>query len=83
MRWKGYSPAHNSWENEDDVFAPELVEEYYNNHPDAIRSIITPSREHAIDQGPMAEIPHDQHVIHSITEVVTATKCAVTSRLGR
>ena len=29
VSWKGYSQAHDSWENATDVNAPELVEEYY------------------------------------------------------
>jgi hypothetical protein len=30
IKWKGYSPAHNSWENATDVHAPELVTEFLN-----------------------------------------------------
>jgi len=28
VRWKGYSPAHDSWVNEDDLYAPELLAEF-------------------------------------------------------
>ena len=29
LRWKGYSEAHDSWEDADQVYAPELIKEYY------------------------------------------------------
>ena len=28
VRWKGYSPAHDSWVNEDDLHAPELLAKF-------------------------------------------------------
>jgi hypothetical protein len=36
IHWKGYSTAHNSWENATDVFAPKRVEEYYRRKRTAI-----------------------------------------------
>jgi hypothetical protein len=39
IRWKGYSPAHDSWENADDVHAPELADEFYATNPLAIRTL--------------------------------------------
>jgi hypothetical protein len=36
VHWKGYSIAHNSWEDATDVHAPELVKEYYSRKRTAI-----------------------------------------------
>ena len=29
IRWKGYSPSHDSWENTTDVHTPKLIKEFY------------------------------------------------------
>jgi Chromo (CHRromatin Organisation MOdifier) domain len=34
--WKGYSPAHDSWEPAGNVKAPELIKEFYQRTPNAI-----------------------------------------------
>jgi Chromo (CHRromatin Organisation MOdifier) domain len=34
--WKGYSPAHDSWEPAGNVKAPELIKEFYQRNPNAI-----------------------------------------------
>ena len=39
IKWMGYSDAHNSWEKEEDVHAPELIDQYYRERPTAIRTI--------------------------------------------
>jgi len=39
LKWKGYPEAENTWENKEDVFVKELLEEFYQQHPTAIRSI--------------------------------------------
>ena len=39
IRWKGYSPAHDSWEDATGVNAPVLVEEYYRRKLTAVRVI--------------------------------------------
>ena len=39
VKWKGYSAAHNSWELANNVYAPELLEEFYSEKPMAIRII--------------------------------------------
>src|ERR1700749_790255 len=33
LRWKGYSPAEDTWENEEDIHAPELLENFYLGDP--------------------------------------------------
>jgi Chromo (CHRromatin Organisation MOdifier) domain len=35
LRWKGYSPTHDSWEPADNVKAPELIKEFYQCNPNA------------------------------------------------
>jgi hypothetical protein len=42
MQWKGYSEAHNSWEPEGNVHAPELIKEFWDKNPqdaEALRHI--------------------------------------------
>jgi hypothetical protein len=39
VKWKDFGIEHNSWEPWDDVHAPELVTEFYRNHPGAARHI--------------------------------------------
>ena len=39
VRWAGYSQAHDSWEPADQVHAPELVDEFYQNNSTAARKI--------------------------------------------
>src|SRR5487761_1339764 len=33
VRWKDYSPAHDSWVDEADIHAAELIKQYYQDHP--------------------------------------------------
>ena len=43
VRWKGFSEAHDSWEPASNIHADELLQEFYKNHPAAIRNLTTPS----------------------------------------
>jgi Chromo (CHRromatin Organisation MOdifier) domain len=40
IKWKGYSAAHNTWEPKENVNAPELVKEFYQKNPSAIREMV-------------------------------------------
>ena len=42
LQWKGYSQAHNSWELANQVYAPELVKEFYDKNPLTVRTISSP-----------------------------------------
>ena len=37
--FKGYDPSHNQWVKHSDVFAPELVKDFYRRYPGKPRSI--------------------------------------------
>jgi transposase InsO family protein len=39
VKWKGYSYEHNQWVSEDDMDAPELLQEFYKKHPGAPRRL--------------------------------------------
>jgi len=39
IKWKGFSREHNSWKVASDVKVPDLVVEYYQKHPVALRHI--------------------------------------------
>ena len=39
MSWKGFGYEENSWEDEKDVDAPDLIREFYRSHPGAPRRI--------------------------------------------
>jgi Chromo (CHRromatin Organisation MOdifier) domain len=49
LQWKGYSRAHDSWQDATEVHAPELVAEYLAQKPSAVRT--TTLKGHAGDQG--------------------------------
>jgi len=39
LKWKGYPEAENTWENKENMFAQELLKEFHQQYPKAIRSI--------------------------------------------
>ena len=43
VRWKGYSPSHDSWADKSDMNTPDLVKEYYKSHPIAVRATSFPA----------------------------------------
>jgi Chromo (CHRromatin Organisation MOdifier) domain len=39
LKWKGYSAAHNTWEPVENVNSPELIREFYEANPEAVRTL--------------------------------------------
>jgi hypothetical protein len=61
LRWKGYSRAHDSWQDATEVHAPRLVKEYYARKKGAVRAInIKRDGEPSADASPL-------HTINRIT----------------
>src|ERR1700743_1053339 len=42
IKWKGYPEADNTWEPVEGVFAPQLVKEFYEYNPTAIKTAEPP-----------------------------------------
>jgi len=59
IRWKGYTPAHDSWINESGLHAPELLADYKKQ---LVRQILINLIQ------PTAEIPHDQSALYKCWE---------------
>ena len=38
VRWKEYSPLHDSWVDESKMHAPDLIKEFYDTHPTTVKS---------------------------------------------
>jgi Chromo (CHRromatin Organisation MOdifier) domain len=55
IRWKGYAPAHDSWEDESGIHAPELLEAYKRKAQSAATS-----RPQSAAQSAPAKTPHPQ-----------------------
>ena len=41
VRWKGFPPSEDSWVPESDLFAPELIENFYATHSHAPRQLLS------------------------------------------
>jgi len=54
VQWKGYAPAHNSWEPQTNIHAPELIQEFYQGEPTAIKRVTMEAGSKADDSSPMA-----------------------------
>jgi hypothetical protein len=39
IKWKGYPMSENSWEPTEHLQTPDLLEEFYKIHPEAVKSI--------------------------------------------
>jgi hypothetical protein len=55
IRWKGYAPAHDSWQDESDIHAPELLEAYKRK----AQSAATSQPQSAAQSAPV-KTPHPQ-----------------------
>jgi Chromo (CHRromatin Organisation MOdifier) domain len=59
LRWKGYSRAHDSWQDATEVHAPRLVKEYYARKKNAIRTIsIKGDGQSSANASPLPSINH-------------------------
>jgi Chromo (CHRromatin Organisation MOdifier) domain len=57
LRWKGYSRAHDSWQDAAEVHAPRLVKEYYAQKKKAIRTMDIKGGEQSLaDASPLPSI---------------------------
>jgi hypothetical protein len=58
IKWKGYSMAHDSWEDANDVHAPVLIEEFYQRQNGAVKTVgYKGSNERAILASPSPGLP--------------------------
>jgi hypothetical protein len=64
IKWKGYSEAHNSWEPEENVNAPDLVKGYHAQHKAKARKIVykRPRRRHPRAMPPRLTSTHHSHL---------------------
>jgi hypothetical protein len=73
IHWKGYSTAHDSWEDATDVFAPQKVEEYYQRKRTAIRTLDykssddSPSNDHSKVPVDLAFLSDNQSLIYCLS----------------
>jgi hypothetical protein len=81
VRWKGYSPAHDTWEPEKNIHAPALIEQFKMGRPMIIRRArmdvgknSMPREKHRSTPGraPLASLPTPQLPYKSPADVVTA-----------
>jgi len=57
IRWKGYSPAHNSWVNAKDLHASDLLAEFQ-RHPPSIRTLSLNKTNQCQTTTPQMSSPH-------------------------
>ena len=43
LSWAGYPEADNSWEYKENIFSPELIKEFHQKHPTAVKFLIIQS----------------------------------------
>jgi Chromo (CHRromatin Organisation MOdifier) domain len=61
LRWKGYSRAHNSWQDASEIHTPDLVKEYHQRKPAAIRAVTLKGEQMGSGGNPMFQ--------NSLTEI--------------
>src|SRR6201986_3953046 len=81
LRWKGYSQAHDSWEPADQVHAPELIDEFHQRNPLAIKAMVvereSTSPTHSMSNGQVfypptpRSIPDDWELLPLPTDATT------------
>jgi Chromo (CHRromatin Organisation MOdifier) domain len=54
LRWKGYSCAHDSWQDATEVHAPKLIREYYARKKNAVRAINIKGDEQLLTKAPLS-----------------------------
>ena len=54
VQWKGYTPVHNSWKPHTNIHAPELIKEFYQEEPLAIKRVTMDTTPTANEPLPMA-----------------------------
>jgi Chromo (CHRromatin Organisation MOdifier) domain len=59
--WKGYSHVHDSWQDTTDIHTPDLVKEYYQRKPMAVRTTMLKGEQDGFGGNPMFQ--------NSLTEI--------------
>jgi Chromo (CHRromatin Organisation MOdifier) domain len=70
LRWKGYSCAHDSWQDASEIHAPDLVKEYYQRKPAAVCAVMLKGKQTGFGGNPMFQ--------NSLTEVYDSEDDTVT-----
>jgi Chromo (CHRromatin Organisation MOdifier) domain len=61
IKWKEYSAAENSWEWAEDVYAPELLKEFYREQPMAIKVVQIGRTEQCLSDSPSSTSSLESH----------------------
>ncbi len=72
IHWKGYSNAHDTWEPEQNIHAPELLSEYHHNQVDSIRAMRA-GPERGMFRESHLSIPEQSSTVHSVSSPESAT----------